>query len=267
MLKNMVRESNKRKVIDTIFQRLRNKYPNQKVLRFDNDEVKEVSGSSFRNQFDATKFDSEKHLPSLLRKDGFFIVHLGKGNHAFVKGKGFHKFEEIKTIKEWKIGKTYMDKISKSEAQSASTAFNDNIIHDFLFENTNEDLKLHTARRASTSYDFVVDGIPLRTETKLQIELDGIYESEKHKTIACVEVKNQDHEDFEIRQLFSSMKYFEKLRGWQIPEDYNIRLIFMKRIKTKNKDTFKLYEYKFVDKMNPNSIEFVKATQYDIYQD
>ena len=263
----MTETSNKRKVIDIIFKELREKYPNSKVLKFHNEKVKEVSsreGIKFRNQFDATKFDTKKLLPESLREAEFFIVHLGGGHHAFVKGEGYHKFEKIKTIKEWKAGKSVIDPISESESQSASTAFNDKIIHDFLFDDKNKALELHTARRARVSYEFVINGIPLKAD-KLQIEIDGIYESQENEIIATIEVKNQEHEDFEIRQLFSTMKYFEKMMGWKIKnEKYKFRYLFMKRIRKNNKDRFRIYEYDFPDKMNPNSIRFLKAAQYDI---
>jgi len=133
----MIDTSKKRIVIDTIFKELKEKYPKAKVLKFHNRQVKEVSsreGIKFGNQFDATKFDSKRLLPASVQKDGFFIVHLGQGHHAFVKGDGYHKFEKIKTIKEWTIKKSIIDEISQSEAQSASTAFNDKMIHDFLFD-------------------------------------------------------------------------------------------------------------------------------------
>jgi len=258
--------SSKRKVIDTIFKELKQKYPKSNILNFHNDKVKEVSSREkikFSNQFDATKFDSKRLLPISLQNENFFIVHLGKGEHAFVKGEGYHKLEPIKTIKEWDSGKSVIDPISKSEAQSASTAFNDKLIHDFLFGDKRRDIKLHTARRSRISYEFVINGMSLRTD-KLQIEIDGIYESEEDKTIAIVEVKNQDHEDFEIRQLFSSMKYFEKMLGWQIPNEYKIRILFMKRIQNKEQDTFRIYEYYFEDKFNPNSIKFIKSIEYNI---
>ena len=259
-------QSYKRDVIATIFNRLRKEYPKSSILKFNNEEVKKVSGSTFSNQFDATKFDSSILLPKEVKENGFFIVHLGKGNHAFVKGEGYHKFEKIKTIKEWNAGTSVIDLISESEAQSASTAFNDKIIHDFLSEDKKKDIKLHTARRARISYEYVVNGIPIQTD-KLQIEMDGIYELEEDKTIAIVEVKNKEFEDFEIRQLFSTMKYFEKMMGWKIPNDYKIRLIFLVRIRGKKEDKFRIYEYSFVDKLNPNSIKFVKAVEYNITKD
>src|SRR3989338_11217184 len=111
-------QSYKRDVIATIFNRLRKEYPKSSILKFNNEEVKKVSGSTFSNQFDATKFDSSILLPKEVKENGFFIVHLGKGNHAFVRGEGYHKFEKVKTIKEWKSGTSAIDQTSESEAQS-----------------------------------------------------------------------------------------------------------------------------------------------------
>ncbi len=258
----MVRISEKRKAINKIFKDLRDASPDSNVLEFDNNKVKEVTGTLFRNQFDATKFDSYKALPNLLKENGFFIVHLGKGRHAFVKGEGFHKFEKIKEIIDWDLStKSYIDKISQSEAQSASTAFNDQIVHDFIFGDIKKDVLVHTARRARVSYNFNINKTSLRADT-LQIEIDGLFESKD--TIATVEVKNVEHEDFEIRQLFSAMKYFEMLKEKkEIPENVKIRHLFMIRIRKKDKNYFKVYEYKFTDKEDPNSIKFVKCKRYN----
>ncbi len=89
--------SKKREAINKIFQRHYSKKSGNDMYEFHNDEVKEVTANSFRNQFDATKFDSSEKLPSLLKENGYFIIHLGNGKHAFVKGEGFHKLE-IKDI-------------------------------------------------------------------------------------------------------------------------------------------------------------------------
>jgi len=254
-------KSKKRDAINEIFDNCIKKNPNSNVLKFNNDEVKEITGPDFSNQFDATKFDSSEKLPSRLKEEGYFIVHLGKGNHAFVKGNGFHKLEEIKDVVDWKLSKSSMDDISDSEAQSVSTAFNDKIIHDFLFDDKSKEILLHTARRSKLSYDMVINGEKLQTD-KLQIELDGIYETAD--TIATVEVKNLDNGEFEIRQLFSSMKYFEQLKeDDKINKNINLRLLFMVRERKKG-NYYKLYEYKFTDKDNPNSIELVKCKRYNI---
>ena len=252
----------KREVIHTIFTKLKSESPGKSVYEFNNKKVKEISGPKFMNQFDATKFDSSKLLPKSLKDEGFFIVHLGKGKHAFVKGEGYHNFEKVTDIKDWKITKSVIDNISDSEAQSASTAYNEGITQDFLFEDRNIKLKVHTARRSRTSYMFKIGKEELFTDG-LQIELDGIFETEN--TLASIEVKNVEHEDFEIRQLFNHLKYFEKLKQeGKIPKEYNIRVIFVVRIKKGINHFFRLYEYKFTNNKSPNSIELVKSRQYNI---
>jgi hypothetical protein len=97
----------------------------------------------------------------------------------------------------------------------------------------------------------------------LQIEMDGIYETEN--TIASVEVKNTEHKDFEIRQLFVAMKYFEMLKDkGTIPKEVKIRQLFLIRFKKRQENYFELYEYEFTDKSNPNSIKLVKCKRYNI---
>ncbi|MFH1828723.1 MAG: hypothetical protein ABH824_05695 [Nanoarchaeota archaeon] len=252
--------SKKRDAINEIFKELYEKSPQKKVLEFNNETVKEVTGKKFRNQFDATKFETSEKRPELLKKHGFFIIHLGKGNHAFVKGEGYHKFEQIKDVIKWKAPMSVIDAISDSEAQSISTAFNDKIIHDFLFGDTNKEILVHTARRSRVSYRVKINGETLETD-KLQIELDGIFETKD--TIATVEAKNQDHGEFEIRQLFSVMKYFE-IKKCLIPK--KIRHLFLIRIKKRGESYFKIYEYEFMDTENPNSIKLVKCKKYDLSQ-
>lgn len=246
--------SNKRQVLDKIFKKLKKENPKNSVLKFNNNMIKSVSGSKFRNQFDVTKCDTPSLLPKSMVNEGYFIVHLGGGEHAFVKGEGYHKFEQIKSAKEWIIKKSVIDDISESEAQSTSIVFNNKIIHHFLFGRTDVDILAHPARRARVSYTFKVDGVPLYAKA-LQVEMDGIYESTSKETIATIEAKNKDNLYFEIRQLFSAMKYCEL----NIPKNYKIRLLFLLRVK---KNIFDLYEYEFKDKKELTSISFVKAKRY-----
>ena len=103
------------------------------IIEFTNKELKTVTqDTQFMNQFDATKFDSSDLLPEKLKENGFFIVHLGKGKHAFVKGQGCHKFEKITKTKNIVASKSVIDIIGSSEACAVSFIYNEGIIHDFL---------------------------------------------------------------------------------------------------------------------------------------
>ena len=258
--------SNKRIVIANIFNKLFSKKPNQNYYTFDNDIVKEESLKvKFSNQFDATKFDSIKLLPPVLREKGYFIIHLGKGEHAFVKGMGYHVFEPIQETVKWSIKNSIFNKIGRSEASTVSDAFNTKIIHDFIFGDIKKELFVHTARRSKTSFDLGFNGDTLHAD-KLQIEIDGFYESED--IVICVEAKNIDHDDFEIRQVHSTMIYFYNFqREGIIPKNYKIRFLFIVRVIGKNEDSFRIYEYKFEDIKRLESIKLIKNRQYNVRYD
>jgi len=260
-----ITQSQKREIITQIFDELKNETPNSNVLPFDNDRVKDVSRKKFSNQFDATKFDSESLLPEKLRKEGYFILHLGKGKHAFVKGKGYHTFEPIKIKIPWKATPSIIAKLGESEASTSSELFNSKIIHNFLELDKNDylNLQVHTGRRTRVSYDFIVDPDIKLEADKLQIETDAFFETLDE--LITVEVKNVEHEDFEIRQLFSAMKYMEqKVEEQIIPIKYKIRHLFVVRFKKDNRCFFHIYEYKFKDNKRLNSIELIKNTEYVI---
>ena len=60
------------------------------------------------------------------------------------------------------------------------------------------------------------------------------------------------------------MKYFEMLKYREdIPKKMKIKHLFMIRERKKG-NYFKLYEYTFEDKNNPNSIKLVKCKRYNI---
>lgn len=61
---------------------------------------KRARTSGFKNPFDAVKHDTQKTLPDVMISEDYFIIHLGKGKHAFVRGancgfSGFWSFENI----------------------------------------------------------------------------------------------------------------------------------------------------------------------------
>jgi len=262
----MARESSKRKAMTIIFNELKKENPNSNVLRFNNKTVKQLTDGRediyFSNQFDATKFESFKKMPEVLQQNGFFIIHLGKGEHAFVKGEGYHKFEPIpkENIKDWNGSGSFVDSLGNSEAGTVSELFNNALIRDFLFGNENITIDVHTARRSRVSYDVVIGETILHAD-KQQIEIDGLFETKD--TIAAVEVKNVDHEDFEVRQLFNILKYFESKK---VSPKRISRIVFVVRVRNKKekKDFFRLYEYKFTDNKRLDSIELVKNAQYNI---
>ena len=254
--------SKKRESINRLFDKLYTKSNGAQVIKFSNKELKVITqNTKFMNQFDAVKYDSSIKLPESLKKQGYFIMHLGQGYHAFIKGDGYHKFEEISDKKEFKVSKSLIDEVSESEAGAASFIYNEKILQDFLGIS---ELKVHTARRTKFSYSFEVSGNQLYAKNQ-QIEIDGLFETKDNKIIIGIEAKNEEYPDFEIRQLFNIMKYFEMLKDkGSIPSNVKIIILFLIRLRDKKGDIVRIYQYRFKDKNDLNSIEFIKGKKYII---
>lgn len=141
-------------------------------MKFHNNEVKDVCKKiGFGNPFDVTKLDNKGKLPALLQKQDIAVLHLGSGNHCFVKGidNVYHTFEEITEIVKWEYKKSLLNQINSSESNLLSVANNQRILHHFLFEQDGEfeDLaieqrpKTYFPHRTKTSFNYEVNGTPL----------------------------------------------------------------------------------------------------------
>lgn len=90
-------------------------------------------------------------IPQILLDEDYFILHLGRGRHKFVKGinNGFHSFEDINedNIFDWKYRKSILNEFDTSESNILSVAGNQRIIHDFLYEAIVASPKVYNARR------------------------------------------------------------------------------------------------------------------------
>jgi len=102
-------------------------------------------------QIDVTKIDDTSKFPKILLDEDYFVLHLGRGRHKFVKGinNGFHSFEDINedNIFDWKYRKSILNEFDTSESNILSVAGNQRIIHDFLYEDIVASPKVYNVRR------------------------------------------------------------------------------------------------------------------------
>jgi len=254
-------ESRKQAVILELFSELRRPGEHLDILNFTTDRVRELCREhEFRNPFDATNFDTIERLPTKLQDEGYFIVHLGRGDHAFVRGQGYHVLEPIQTTKGWPGAESLVDKLGISEASAISTMYNDRIIHDFLYAGSDADLQVHTARRSNATFSFQVNKQQLHADW-VQVEIDGFFEGPN--LIVPVNIKNGKRSNFEIRQMFTIMKYLEQFQlDGRIPSRTKSRLLYINRIKASSRDDFDIYEYRWKNPSDFNGFEFVKSVRY-----
>ena len=225
---------------------------------FHNDLVKEISKKcEFGNPFDATKLDSSDKLPPYFRENNIALLHLGGGNHKFIKGidKLYHTFEPIQESLKWSYKKSLLNEYNDSESNILSVANNQRILHDFVF---GEDLdfstlsidkrpKTYFPHRTKTTLQYFFESQEIIAQNQ-QIEIDLTLEF--NGTIAIFEAKNGEPKDFNI---YPFLYYHNS--NLPIKEIICVYLL-------RKEQSLKLYAYTFCKPLNLDSIHFIKSKEY-----
>ncbi len=215
------------------------------------------------NYFDITKVDSSSKLPSEMRDEDYFLLHLGGGKHMFVKGirYGYHKFEPISEdeIFEWKYRKSILNEIDTSESNIISVGINQRIIHDFLYDDIVASPKIYGARRTKTSFKFYVGHTVVETEN-VQMEIDGVVEY--LGDVTTIEGKNGGPIDFAVYQLYYPFRYYNKMKMDMNLPIKKINSLYLLRQVSGNSSTVSLYLYSFESIDDMGSIKLLKKARY-----
>jgi len=235
---------------------------------FDNSLVKEVCRKhAFGNPFDATKLDDTSKFPEILLDEDYFILHLGKGYHQFVKGIdiGFHKFEKIppESINDWKYRKSILNELDESESNILSIITNQRIIHDFLYEDITVNPKVYYPRRTKTSLEYRVYDTTIKT-TNIQMEIDLTMEHNGYVTI--FEAKNNFPENFAVYQLYHPFLYFVRLKNAKQLPINEITCCYLLRKFVEKQSVIRIYNYTFDGECDMASIRLLRCAQYNLIQ-
>ena len=252
----------KQDVIEEVFKTCKR----NKDFIFTNSLVKDICKKhGFANPFDATKLDDTSKFPRILLAENYFIIHLGKGRHKFVKGikRGFHSFENIrkKCTYEWKYRKSILNEFDTSESNILSVANNQRIIHDFLYEDIVAAPKVYNSRRTTIDVSYRV-GREKITAERLQMEIDLTMELQRVVTV--FEGKNGFPENFAVYQLFHPFKYYAMLRQEKKLDVEQITCCYILRTRKKKSSVLRLYNYIFDDENNIESIRLLKNAEYNL---
>lgn len=234
---------------------------------FDNTLVKQISAThGFGNPFDVTKTDNLSVLPDEIVKQGYCVVHLGKGKHKFIKAVKhcFHDFEEINSETPWKYRKSALNETDTSESNILSIGFNQRIIHDFLYDDIVANPKMYNSRRTSGTFSYRIGGEKIETQ-KLQLEID--LTTEYHGVVTVFEGKNGFPGNFAVYQLFHPFRYFYDLNksGEISIQEINCCYLLRERSRGEN-SVIRLYLYTFDDSNDMASIRLKKSEQYRLIE-
>jgi len=201
------------------------------------------------------KQDTKESRPQVFKENGLFILPIRNGFYNIIKGEGYVDIPEIK--KETTLYKSKLDfrldssKVGDSEMQHLDYAYALSLIRTFAKDDS---LVLTIrGRKYTPEFDFFVNNQLIKVSS-VQTEVDAGYEGKEQ--IILVEAKNVATTNVIIRQLFYPF------RQWQNCTRKKVSTLFFE--KESNEDIYSVWEFRFKDIKNYNSIELVKSEKFKI---
>lgn len=199
------------------------------------------------------KQDSRKDVPDIMRENGLFLLPVKNGKYAIIKWEWYVDIPEIESeviIYDSKLDfELETSSIWNSEMQHLDFAYACSLIRTFM----NDPTLVLTIRWRKYTPEFTFNVWKHSIHTKsVQTEVDAWYEG-KNK-IVLIEAKNSKTHDTIIRQLYYPFKQWSLHTTKEI-----LPLFFEKRGKE-----YHIWEYRFLDKNDYNSIQLVRSARYKI---
>lgn len=229
---------------------------------FNNETVKKIGQKlGFGNPFDATKIDSKYQLPEALRSRGYCVAHLGKGKHKFIQAinQWYHEFEDIEEDEKWRwrYRSSLLNDLESGEASALSLAYNQRLLHDFLYEDITATPRIYLPGRTRINMEYFVAGVKLSTEDQ-QLEIDLTLEYQGRITV--IEAKNRFLRDFAVYQIFHPVKYYIVKTKDLDRSDVRLDACYILR----QKQRVRIYLYEFEDSDRVDSIRLVRKAEYEL---
>jgi hypothetical protein len=204
------------------------------------------------------KLDSREDRPEIFIKNNLFILPIKNGVYQIIKGEGYVDIPEILTeIIDYNSEldfKLLTSLHGSSEMQHLDFAFCASLIK--YFTGSKKLYSTIRGRKRTEEFNFKVGNYLIETKG-VQVEIDGGYEGSAQ--IVLIEAKNGNTKNLIIRQLYYPFRH------WKLKVTKEFILIFFEKVK--NENIYKLWEYKFEDPENYNSIHLVKSNRYRIIDD
>lgn len=201
------------------------------------------------------KQDTRGSRPQVFKDKDLFILPVKNGYYAIIKGEGYvdipqiDKTEEIYTSQlDFKLDTSLA---GDSEMQHLDFAYASSLIRSFI--NDKSLVLTIRGRKYTPSFMFNVGNHSLEAKS-VQTEVDAGYEG--RDKVVLVEAKSIKTSNIIIRQLYYPF------RQWQLHTKKQVLTTFFQ----KNHDTFSLWEFKFKNINDYNSIELVKCGKFRIIE-
>ena len=207
-----------------------------------------------------TKFDHHNNLPALFQKEQLSILPITRGDYVIAKFDAYKTFEAYDNAPiEYLNFPEHLQSIDFENITSEATAINCAYLSGMFahFFEEEELLPTVSGRMSSETFDFKIndlkhlDLINLKVVNS-QIEIDGGYEG--MRSLFLIEAKNSISSDFLVRQLYYPF------RLWENKITKEVKPVFL----IYSNGLFYLYEYKFENPQNYNSLVLIKQKRYSL---
>ena len=211
----------------------------------------------FREPRLMTKFDHKVNLPAIFSENHLSILPITRGDYIISSFSAYQDFPEpaaaVQRVSIPPHLQSLMPQFLVSEAIALNCANACGILQDFL----EEDVLAPTVsgRMSSGSFHFSIDtarGPKSVSVSNSQIEIDAAYEG--IHSLSLFEAKRDLSDDFLIRQLYYPF------RVWNDRVTKTVKPVFL----VFSNGIFYLYQYRFSDPQNYNSLCLVKQKNYAI---
>jgi len=199
------------------------------------------------------KQDRREARPGVFCKAGLFLLPVSNGQYAIIRGEGYVDIPEINSNEEVYLSRLDFrldtSLVGDSEMQHLDFAYASSVIRTFMEDET---LVLTIrGRKYTPEFCFWVDRHKIRVRG-VQTEVDAGYEGKAQ--VVLVEAKNRGADNVIIRQLYYPY------RQWQSYTSKDVVTLFFE----KSGDRYAIWQFRFTEPMNYNSIELVKCARYRI---
>ena len=201
------------------------------------------------------KQDTRESRPQIFKENNLFLLPKKNGIFYIVKGEGYidippivSDIEEYRSKLDFKLESSA---IGDSEMQHLDLAYASSLVRTFM----DDDSLLLTirGRKYTPKFSFNVGTQVLNIES-VQTEVDAGYEG--RDKIVLIEAKNSEVDNTIIRQLYYPY------RQWKQQTSKQVFVLFFD--KDRNSDIYNIWQFKFNDDNDYNSIELLRSGRYRI---
>ena len=203
------------------------------------------------------KQDRREDRPQVFKDNGVFLLPKKNGYYYIIKGEGYVDVPDINTpIVNYHKQLDFeleSSRVGDSEMQHLDYAYANSLIRTFI---SDPSLVLTIrGRKYTPQFEFTVNGFKIKAES-VQTEVDAGYEGRNQ--IVLIEAKNSSNTTEIIRQLYYPF------RQWSENTNKDVVPVFFEKRTIGGDELYYIWQYKFTDMNDYNSIELVRSARYRI---